>query len=93
MGDNDNSASRQATPGVRREVWERERAIERVRAVLHAPASPRQAAPGVGREVSERDRAIEMARAVLRAPDIDRFSEIALLARQTLRALGVSEDR
>jgi hypothetical protein len=36
---------------------------------------------------SEKDRAIEMARAVLQDPHIDPCSEIALLARQTLRAL------
>jgi hypothetical protein len=40
----------------------------------------------------EKDRAIEIARAVMKAPHIDRYSEIALLARQTLLALGYSED-
>ena len=54
-------------------------------------AGHRLAIPGVRNEGLEKGRAVEMARAVLKAPHIDRYSEIALLARQTLRALGVSE--
>lgn len=47
-------------------------------------------APGVP-DPSERDRAVAVARVVLRAPNIDNDSDIALLARQLLRALGLSE--
>ena len=51
----------------------------------------RRTAQGELDEATEKGRAIEMARAVLRAPHIDPYSEVALLARQTLRALGVVE--
>lgn len=48
-------------------------------------------APGVPEVASERTRAIAVARVLLRAPNIDRDSDVALLARQFLRALGLSE--
>ena len=38
---------------------------------------------------SDRDRAITVARVILRAPNVDRDSEVALLAREFLRALSL----
>jgi len=38
---------------------------------------------------SEKDRAVTVARVILRAPNIDKTSDIALLARQLLTALGL----
>lgn len=40
---------------------------------------------------SDKDRAIVIARVILRAPNIDRDSDIALLARELLRALVLRE--
>lgn len=39
----------------------------------------------------ERRRAIAVARMILRAPNIDKESDTAVLARQFLRSLGLSE--
>jgi len=48
-------------------------------------------APGVPLEVSDRQRAILAARVILRAPNIDPKSDVAIISRQLLRALGLSE--
>ncbi len=41
-------------------------------------------------EQQERDRAVAVARVILRAPNVDKSSDIALVSRQLLRALGLS---
>ncbi len=40
---------------------------------------------------SDKDRAIAVARVILRAPNIDKGSDVALLARELLRALVLRE--
>jgi hypothetical protein len=48
-------------------------------------------APGVAPELSEKDRAVEMARDILRGNVFAANYELTMLARQLLRALGLSE--
>ena len=47
-------------------------------------------APGVPDVPSEKDRAVVAARALLRAPNINPDSDLAVLARQFLRAVGLT---
>ncbi len=51
-------------------------------------------APGTHHAISsqqvEKDRAVTAARVILRAPNIDKDSDIAVIARQLLRALGLA---
>ena len=45
----------------------------------------------VSKPPSDKDRAIAVARVILRAPNIDKDSDVSLLARELLRALVLRE--
>ncbi len=53
---------------------------------LSAPGTRYATSP----EQQEKDRAVLAARVILRAPNIDKNSDVAIIARQFLKALGLA---